>query len=43
MECKLLRTVDFKLDMEAHIPSHTYTRTFSMCMYEPMVGQTGAS
>ena len=36
MECKLLRIVDFKLDLEACLPNYSYTKTFSRCMYEPM-------
>ena len=40
MECKLLRTVDFKLDMEAHIPSFSYTRIFSYCLYEKSGGHS---
>ena len=43
MECKLLRTLDFKLDMEAFLANCTYTRTYSRCMYEPMVGASGAA
>lgn len=35
MECKLLRTIDFKLDLENLLPNMTYTKTFSRCLYEP--------
>lgn len=43
MECKLLRTVDFKLDLEANLPNSTYHRTFSRCMYEPLIGKNQVS
>ena len=35
MECKLLRVVDFKLDLEAQLPGWSYTKTFARCLYEP--------
>ena len=41
MECKLLRVCDFKLDMEGCLPNYPYTKTFSRCLYEPLVGQLG--
>lgn len=41
MECKLLRVIDFKLDLEASLPNMNYTKTFSRCMYEPMYGSQG--
>lgn len=39
MECKLLRTLDFKLDLEAHIPSNSYAHTFARALYEKLLGQ----
>ena len=38
MECKLLRTIDFKLDLEACLPNCTYIKTFARCLYSAMVG-----
>ena len=39
MECKLLRTVDFKLDLDAHIPTFSYVRSFIIHLYEKMLGK----
>ena len=35
MECKLLRVLDFKLNLEGHLPSRI-TRNFSRCLFEPI-------
>ncbi len=35
MECKLLRSLDFKLDLEAHLPNGNYLRTYTRCIFEP--------